>query len=35
MHEMQDKFQMVFRDMAELNQATAFLHENGMIVYIL
>lgn len=33
MHEMQERFRMVFRDMAELNQATAFLHENGVLLH--
>lgn len=28
-HEMQLRFHRTFRDAAELNQATAFLHENG------
>lgn len=28
-HEMQQRFHKSFRDAAELNQATAFLHENG------
>ncbi|CAN7988726.1 unnamed protein product [Ixodes hexagonus] len=33
MHELQHKFDIVFRDMAELNQATAFLHDNGVLLH--
>ncbi|XP_064473089.1 leucine-rich repeat serine/threonine-protein kinase 1-like isoform X2 [Ornithodoros turicata] len=33
MHEMQQKFNILFRDMAELNQATAFLHDNGVLLH--
>jgi len=28
-YEMQSRYHRTFRDAAELNQATAFLHENG------
>ncbi|XP_076373717.1 leucine-rich repeat kinase isoform X2 [Tachypleus tridentatus] len=33
MHEMQQRFNIAFRDMAELNQATNFLHENGVLLH--
>lgn len=33
MHEMQQKFGILFRDLAELNQATAFLHDNGVLLH--
>lgn len=33
MHEMQQRYNIAFRDMAELNQATAFLHENGVLLH--
>ncbi|XP_022246027.1 leucine-rich repeat serine/threonine-protein kinase 1-like [Limulus polyphemus] len=33
MHEMQQRFNIAFRDMAELNQATTFLHENGVLLH--
>ncbi|KAF4523571.1 hypothetical protein B566_EDAN014882, partial [Ephemera danica] len=32
-HEMQLRFHRTFRDAAELNQATAFLHENGVLLH--
>ena len=31
MAKMEEKFQTSFRDVAELNQATQFLHENGKL----
>ena len=31
--EMLNRFGMAFRDAAELNQATAFLHENGVLLH--
>ncbi len=31
--EMQKRFKKHFRDLAELNQATAFLHENGLLLH--
>ncbi|KAH6928290.1 hypothetical protein HPB50_013953 [Hyalomma asiaticum] len=33
MHELQQKFDCCFRDMAELNQATSFLHDNGVLLH--
>ncbi|GAB6033061.1 hypothetical protein CHUAL_012677 [Chamberlinius hualienensis] len=33
MHEMQERFHLGFRDLAELHQATAFLHENGVLLH--
>jgi hypothetical protein len=30
---MLNRFGMAFRDAAELNQATAFLHENGVLLH--
>ena len=32
-HHMHDRHGVLFRDMAELNQATQFLHENGVLLH--
>lgn len=35
MQEMMQKYNIAFRDISELNQATTFLHENGKLVLFL
>ncbi|CAL1275195.1 unnamed protein product [Larinioides sclopetarius] len=33
MHEMMQRYSIAFRDLSELNQATTFLHENGILLH--
>ncbi|GFS86526.1 hypothetical protein NPIL_84741 [Nephila pilipes] len=33
MHEMMQRYNIAFRDISELNQATTFLHENGILLH--